>query len=267
MKKITLFYIHLFMVLISYSQSEGDLIITEIMNDPEAVTDANGEYFEIYNTTSSDIDLNGLIIEDQNSNHTINQSVIIPANSYAVLGRNSDINTNGGVPVDYQYTSTITLNNSSGSIALKNGTTTIDLVDYTTFTIPKGKSLELATDKFNATDNDTASNWKASTITYGNGDYGTPGEANTNSSTLGIGISEIANFKLYPNPVTQGVFSISTGTNATKKVTVFTTMGKLILQHSVINNQPVYLNNVNSGVYILRVEENDKIVTRKLIVK
>ena len=37
------------------SPSAGSIIITEIMQYPNKVSDALGEYFEVYNTTSSDI--------------------------------------------------------------------------------------------------------------------------------------------------------------------------------------------------------------------
>ncbi len=40
----------------------GDLIITEIMNNPSAVGDSEGEWFEIYNNGSQDININGLEI-------------------------------------------------------------------------------------------------------------------------------------------------------------------------------------------------------------
>ena len=39
----------------------GDLVVTEIMLDPEG-TDTGGEWFEIYNTLGTDIDLKGMVI-------------------------------------------------------------------------------------------------------------------------------------------------------------------------------------------------------------
>ena len=51
-----------------FGQSPGDLLITEFMADPLNVGDSSGEYFEIYNTTGSPIDINGWIISDDGSN-------------------------------------------------------------------------------------------------------------------------------------------------------------------------------------------------------
>lgn len=42
----------------------GSIIVTEIMHNPEDVSDQNGEYFELFNTTGSDIDLYGWTISD-----------------------------------------------------------------------------------------------------------------------------------------------------------------------------------------------------------
>jgi hypothetical protein len=94
----------------------GELIISEVMANPAAVSDSNGEWFELYNRTDSSIDLNGLNFYDSGSNsHTISESLLIGASSYLVLGRNSDAAINGGLTVDYVY-SNFTLSNSSDDI-------------------------------------------------------------------------------------------------------------------------------------------------------
>ena len=94
----------------------GELIISEVMANPAAVSDTNGEWFELYNRTDSSIDLNGLNFYDSGSNsHTISESLFIEASSYLVLGRNSDTAINGGLAVDYVY-SNFTLGNSSDDI-------------------------------------------------------------------------------------------------------------------------------------------------------
>ena len=94
----------------------GELIISEVMANPAAVSDTNGEWFELYNRTDSSIDLNGLNFYDSGSNsHTISESLFIEASSYLVLGRNSDAAINGGLTVDYVY-SNFTLGNSSDDI-------------------------------------------------------------------------------------------------------------------------------------------------------
>lgn len=161
----------------------GDIVITEIMQNPSAVSDSNGEYFEVYNTTGSDIDLNGWQIEDNDFDfHTIASSVIVPAGGYAVLGRNGNTATNGGLAVDYVYGSDISLANGADEAVLvaSNGTE-IDRVEYdggTNFPDPNGASMNLNPMALDFMSNDDGSNWCTSTSSYGDGDLGTPGAAN-----------------------------------------------------------------------------------------
>ena len=159
---------------------EYQLIINEIMQNPSAVSDANGEWFEIYNNSDEEIDLNGFTIKDNDTDsHQITLSVLLPPFSFSVLGRNSDSNTNGGLIVDYQYEG-ITLANGDDEILLidPNGNT-IDSVAYdggSTFPDPNGATMALL--ELNL-DNNIGGNWvEYDSLTYGDGDYGTPGALN-----------------------------------------------------------------------------------------
>ena len=159
------------------SIQQGDIVINEIMQNPKAVFDAYGEWFEFYNTTDADIDLSGCVIKDVISDfHTIN-SLIAPANSYSVLGQNGDINQNGGAVVDYVYFGT-TLGNSSDQIILECNGIEIDRVEYGPefqFPNPNGASMSLASP---ALDNNVGANWCLSVSVFGTGDKGTPGVLN-----------------------------------------------------------------------------------------
>ena len=63
--------------------STGDLIITEIMQNPLAVSDANGEWFEVYNTTDHPIDMLGMTIRDDGSDsHVIGENLIVPSGEF-----------------------------------------------------------------------------------------------------------------------------------------------------------------------------------------
>ena len=92
------------------------LVINEIMVDPDAVGDTSGEWFELHNTGSTAIDLSGYVISDGVNNEQISLggTVVIPAGGYMVFGNNADTATNGGVTVDYVYSS-ISLSNSRWS--------------------------------------------------------------------------------------------------------------------------------------------------------
>ena len=162
---------------------EGDLVIDEIMKDPNAVADVYGEWFEIYNASGSDVDLSGLHVYDGGTDtFTVASSVVVSAGGYAVLALNKTSGTNGGITVvDYKYaSSTFRLNNTTDQIYLANDTVVVDSVSYdaTTFPSVAGVSLSLDSTALDTTSNDDGSNWCEGSTRYGAGDLGTPGGTN-----------------------------------------------------------------------------------------
>ena len=178
-------------VFVDYSSNlltTGDVIITEVMNNPSSVDDADGEWFELYNTTANDINLLGLEIYDVQLQHTISESVIVPSNGYVVLGRNADLTTNGGVALDYEFSS-ILINNTTETLGIMNATQTLDevaWVDGDLMPSTAGSSLTLSSDYLNDVDNDNNEFWCESITEMSNGEYGTPGSANENCDLMAI---------------------------------------------------------------------------------
>jgi len=182
------------------SASAGDIVITEIMQNPSAVADSSGEWFEVFNQGAQTLNLNGWTIRDAGSDsHTISQDVFVAPGAYAVLGRNSNSGTNGGVTVAYQY-SGITLANGADEVILDDATgTLVDQVFYDggpNWPDPAGASMELSTV---TVDNNVASNWATAVDPISGGDLGTPGTGPDLGSggggggggTTGVVISEI----------------------------------------------------------------------------
>lgn len=77
---------------------------------------------------------------------------------------------------------------------------------------------------------------------------------------------DIDGFKLYPNPVTEGKVNISTSANAPKNIFIFDVMGTQVLQTTILGSE-LNLSDLDAGVYVLRVFENNMVATRKLIIK
>ncbi|MCH8992953.1 MAG: lamin tail domain-containing protein, partial [Acidobacteria bacterium] len=157
------------------------IVITEIIQNPAAVSDANGEWFEIFNPTDRAIDIDGWTIKDDDfDSHLIDNSgpLVIAASGFLVLARNDDSGANGGVTVDYKY-SGITLGNSGDELVLLDtGLDEIDRVEWdngVTFPDPNGKSMSLIASSL---DNNVGANWCAATTSFGAGDKGTPGTFN-----------------------------------------------------------------------------------------
>jgi hypothetical protein len=161
----------------------GDLVISEIIQNPDAVLDGDGEWFEVHNPTGADLELMGSVISDLGADsHTIASSVVVPAGGYVVLGNNADTSTNGGIPVAYEYTA-FNLANADDEVIITNPSAVIvDQVNYDggpTFPDPTGASMNLDPGSLSATANDLGTNWCTATNALPSGDLGTPGAANT----------------------------------------------------------------------------------------
>jgi hypothetical protein len=108
----------------------GDVVFGNVEYDPVAVDDLLGEWFMLQNTTAGSVNLQGFVLYDQGSDyHTINASVPIAPGAGVVLGINADINTNGGIPVDYEYTD-ITLADGGDELILECDGVVIDEVNW-----------------------------------------------------------------------------------------------------------------------------------------
>ena len=244
----------------------GDVIFTEIMQNPSAVGDSNGEYVEIYNTTDSTIDLEGWVIKDDATTteaHTIT-NLTIPANGYAVLGNDSDSSTNGGYTNNHQFNG-VYLGNSTDGIILECSGTVIDQVIWdngATFPDPNGKSMELKTNKYSSTDNDDGANWYEATASFGEGDSGTPGAQNS------LSVLSITNnyFEMYPNPTNSGFVTIKSNQMGAVQAQVFDLLGKEVINTGV-NDERMDVSNLNAGVYVVKLTQNKNTTTKKLIVQ
>lgn len=78
--------------------------------------------------------------------------------------------------------------------------------------------------------------------------------------------TEIAGFKLYPNPVYNDVVYITTRDNGIKEISIFDVFGKVVLTDRIRNNA-LDVSRLIPGVYVIQVIENKKTMTRKLVVK
>jgi len=165
----------------SIDTTEYNITINEIMQNPSAVGDSEGEWFEIYNGGIEGINLNGFIIKDNDTDlHTISTNTFVQPNGYAVLGRNADVNTNGGVTVAYEYLGFTLANGADEIVLIDPDGNTVDSVAYDggpDWPDPNGASMALF--GFETDDNNLGYNWvESDSLTYGDGDYGTPGEEN-----------------------------------------------------------------------------------------
>ncbi|MGQ2982887.1 T9SS type A sorting domain-containing protein [Flavobacterium sp.] len=85
-------------------------------------------------------------------------------------------------------------------------------------------------------------------------------------TTAGVKESAIAGLKLFPNPLKGNVLNITSDANATKTVAIFDVLGKQVVNTTTANNS-INVSNLTSGVYIVKITEEGKTATKKLVVQ
>ena len=84
--------------------------------------------------------------------------------------------------------------------------------------------------------------------------------------TLSNGSFEINGLKLYPIPATHGVLYVETAANAERTIAIYDVLGKNVL-NTTTSNSEVNIGALKGGVYIVKITEEGKTATRKLIIK
>lgn len=159
----------------------GDLVISEFMANPNAVTDANGEWFEVRALAA--VDLNGLelgnaafvdgIVADQTL--ASNDCLAVTVGETVLFARDGDTMINGGLPpVDQTFSFGLT--NSNAFLYLGYAGALLDQIGWTSSAT--GASTSLDPDFYDPALDDTANDadpaWCYQTTVYGLGDKGTP---------------------------------------------------------------------------------------------
>ena len=76
----------------------------------------------------------------------------------------------------------------------------------------------------------------------------------------------IEGFELYPNPLNGSILNITTLQNLDKKVQIFNLLGKQVLSEIVVG-KTMNLSKLNTGIYIIKVQEGSNTATSKLVIR
>jgi predicted extracellular nuclease len=161
----------------------GDIVITELMDDPAAGPDEDSEWFEIYNASSQSINLKGLVVgDDGDETTTLRTGTVIGIGGYAVFGVGSmeswaytDFEPDGWYSYGY-----VGMSNDGDTLHLSNSQGLLDSsATYETETTDEGTAWQLDDDVLDSDGNDDENSWCAATQSIGNsGDQGSPREPN-----------------------------------------------------------------------------------------
>jgi Putative metal-binding motif len=160
----------------------GALVITEIMNNPAAVNDFRGEWFEAYNASDTDLYLNGLTVVSGSTLVLGGTDLLrLSPGEYVVIGGDDRVGYNGNAPVDIALPGML-LSNEAGGLGLWMDGLLIDEVSWDnglTMPDPDGASMSLDPLFRSDTLNDDASGWCTASTAWGvDTELGTPGAAN-----------------------------------------------------------------------------------------
>ena len=78
--------------------------------------------------------------------------------------------------------------------------------------------------------------------------------------------NEISGLKVYPNPVSNGTLYIESNANAERNITVFDVLGKQVLNTTTSSNT-INVSQLNTGIYMIRITEEGKTATKKLVIR
>ncbi|MES2573902.1 MAG: T9SS type A sorting domain-containing protein [Bacteroidota bacterium] len=85
-------------------------------------------------------------------------------------------------------------------------------------------------------------------------------------TTLGVNQNEITGLSIYPNPVNKGILYITSNSNTEKSITIFDVLGKQVLNTNTSNNS-VNVLSLKGGSYIVKITEDGKTGTKKIIIE
>lgn len=245
----------------------------------------NRDYIELYNKGAVPVDISGWTIQYHSAtNTTTNWNFnTIPASQTIGVGKYyliafGAVGANGSALPTPDFDSTVSplnLSGTTGRASLVNvgtaltpgcsntGATIVDSVSFgPTATCFEGTgpapviSIILADFRKNGgvTDtNDNASDFVAAT------------PAPRNSATLSVAENNISGLKIYPNPAKTNLFVTSDNFEA-KQVEIFNVLGKMVLS-TTVTNAPVNVSALSNGVYMVKVTEEGKTATRKLVIE
>jgi hypothetical protein len=160
----------------------GQLVITELLSNPESVRDDAGEWFELHNAGVEAFDLGGCAIDDGGSSPRLVEGPLrVEPDAFVAVARSLEV---GFTP---DFTLSFSLGNAADVLALICDGIVIDRVAYGAgFPLAPGASMALDPGALDASVNDAPEVWCVGLITYG-AERGSPGAPNPSCSEIDAG--------------------------------------------------------------------------------
>ncbi|NOY25728.1 MAG: lamin tail domain-containing protein [Oligoflexia bacterium] len=168
--------------------ADGDLVITEVLFDPQTGPDDSCEWIELYNASGGTVELQGLVVGDNDtSDGEVTASAIMAPDSYEVIARSSEADWAVDCAAMYGvmtplawYGNNPNLSNSGDPVEVRRSDDSV--IDGIPSYDSSGDGWQLDAGYLDAVSNDDDAYWCAPTQILVKSskavDYGTPGVAN-----------------------------------------------------------------------------------------
>jgi hypothetical protein len=216
----------------------GDLVINEFMASNDAsVADEGGDFddwIELYNNTSSPIDLTGYFLSDNPDNldkYDLPEGTTIIGNGYLIIWADEDGDEQDGLHANFK------LSSGGESVLLMNADTVI--IDEVTYG-------EIETDISYARLPNGTGNFEFTAPTF-NVENMVVATANPQAATIGLKIS--------PNPAKEGFYlDFDTPKNDGRSLSIYNITGRMILQKTIRGGHWIETLGWTPGLYLVRVD-------------
>jgi hypothetical protein len=188
--------------------------------------------------------------------HTFPASSVVPAGGFiTVFG--------GGTPTGISGISQVA---SSNSLGLNNGGDTVNLKNTVGFVVVSYTyGGEGGNNQSIGRDPDFTGPFVLHSTIGGSGFLFSPGLENDDPS-LSTRENQIDGFSFSPNPTSLGYVNISSRSQTAMKVNVFDILGKQVINAKVANKR-LDVSSLNTGIYIMRVSQDNATTTKKLVIQ
>lgn len=88
----------------------------------------------------------------------------------------------------------------------------------------------------------------------------------TPEASASLNDNNISGLKMYPNPLKGNTLFLTSNANAAMSVQIFDVLGKEVLKGNAVNGS-VNVSSLRAGVYVVKITEEGKTATRKLVVQ
>jgi hypothetical protein len=151
------------------------IVITEVMKNPDALADTQGEWLELFNAGSATVSLAGCSLARGDQSFSFGDGFSIAPGQYVTLANSAD----PGFTPTATYRGLTLPNSGAVSLRLGCGAQLLDAITLTQVAAQNraGHSLSLDAAQRDPAANDAETSWCDATTPY-NGDLGTPGQPN-----------------------------------------------------------------------------------------